>query len=161
MESGKIQRRSRILLGEAQCSKEQRVAARVIDLIILAVIFLLGRFLWLPIGWLGAICYAAIQDALGQGQSIGKRIIGLQVIEDDSGLPCSVFSSTLRNAPLILSLFFLPIPVIGILMQFVLVPILGLEVYLLGSLESNVRLGDVMGNTYVAERQDGLDSLAQ
>ena len=84
METGKINRRTGILIGQAQCTKERRAAARCIDLIVLAVIFLIGKFFWLPLGWMGAMAYAGIQDFLGQGQSIGKRIIGLQVIEDDT-----------------------------------------------------------------------------
>jgi hypothetical protein len=36
-------------------------------------------------------------------------------------------------------------------MQFVFIPIVLLELYLLLTLESGVRLGDVMGNTLVVE----------
>ncbi|MFM8312707.1 MAG: RDD family protein [Deltaproteobacteria bacterium] len=151
MEFMKNHRRSQILLGPAECSVVQRVVAKTIDFIIVAIIFLLGKALWLPLGWLGALVYAAIQDSLGQGQSVGKKIIGLQVLEDYSGLPCSPSHSILRNIPWVISLFCLPIPVVGVLMQLVLVPLICLELYLLVTLDSGVRLGDVMGNTVVVE----------
>lgn len=154
-----ISKTNRILLGDARCTIEQRVAAKLIDLVLVAIIFLLGKLIWFPLGWLGALAYSGIQDSLGQGQSIGKRIIGLQVLEADSGLPCSVWRSVLRNTPLLLSVFFLPIPVLGILMQFIFIPILALEFYILFTLDSGVRLGDVMGNTFVAEFHEELDAL--
>ena len=61
--------------------------------------------------------------------------------------------------PLLLSVFFLPIPVLRILMQFIFIPILALEFYILFTLDSGVRLGDVMGNTFVAEFHEELDAL--
>ena len=158
MDSIKNGRRSRILLGERRSSSFQRVAARAIDLIIVAIFFFLGRVIWYPLGWLCAWGYAATQDAFGQGQSIGKRIMGLQVIEESSGLPCSLSHSILRNVPWFLSLLCLPFPVVGILLQFVFVPVFILEIYLLLTLESGVRLGDVMGNTSVIEYvEDGIE----
>ena len=151
MDLMKNSRRTRILLGERRCSSFQRFMARSVDFTVLATIFLIGKVIWLPLGWLGTLAYAAIQDSLGQGQSIGKRVMGLQVIEDNSGLPCSISHSILRNAPWILAVFCLPFPVLGVLMQFVFAPVLLLEIYLLLTLESGVRLGDVMGNTLVVE----------
>jgi len=151
MDLMKNSRRTRILLGERRCSSFQRFIARSVDFTVLAIIFLIGKVFWLPFGWLGALGYAAIQDSLGQGQSVGKRVMGLQVIEDNSGLPCSISHSILRNAPWVLAVFCLPFPVVGVLMQFVFIPIVFLELYLLVTLESGVRLGDVMGNTLVVE----------
>lgn len=160
MELTKSTRRSRILLGEPRSSSFQRVAARLIDLTILAVLFFMGTVIWLPLGWLAAVYYAGIQDSLGDGQSIGKKVIGLQVIEDHSGLPCSIAHSILRNAPLILTVFCLPIPVVGVLMQFITIPIFCLELYLLVTIDSGIRLGDVMGNTVVIEHfQDDIEAL--
>ncbi len=160
MESLKNSRKSRILLGERRVSSFQRIVAKGIDLTIIAILFFMGKVIGWPLGWLGALIYAAIQDSLGEGQSIGKKIIGLQVIEYDSGLPCSVLHSTLRNVPCILSLFCLPFPVVGVLSQFIFVPVFCLEIYLLLTLDSGVRLGDVMGNTQVVEHfQDGIDAM--
>jgi uncharacterized RDD family membrane protein YckC len=156
MEIDKNNRRSRILMGETQCSTVQRVIARCIDLIVTVAIFLIGSWFWFPLGWAGAVLYTGIQDSLGQGQSVGKKIIGLKVIEDSSGLPCSLSNSVFRNVPWVMSAFFLPFPVVGVLAHFVLVPLLGLEVYLVLTLNSGVRLGDVMGNTLVIESQEEL-----
>ena len=161
METHMTGRQDSILLGEKRSSSFQRVVARFIDLTVTAIVFFLGRAIWSPMGWFLGVGYAAVQDALGQGQSIGKKIMGLQVIEESSALPCSFSHSVFRNVPWILSLFLLPFPVVGILAQFVFLPVLFLEFYLLWALESGVRLGDVMGNTCVVEYMsdgDGAES---
>ncbi|MBM4317996.1 MAG: RDD family protein [Deltaproteobacteria bacterium] len=156
MEIDKNNRKSRILMGEAQCSMVQRVIARFIDLIVTTAIFLIGSWFWFPLGWIGAVLYTGVQDSLGQGQSLGKKIIGLKVIEDYSGLPCSVSNSVFRNVPWMMSAFFLPFPVVGVLALFILIPLLSLEIYLVLTLDSGVRLGDVMGNTLVIESHEAL-----
>ena len=160
MELIKTGRKSRILLGHPKSSSFQRFMARSIDLTVVAIIFLIGRIFWWPLGWIGAMVYVSFQDSLGSGQSIGKKIIGLQVIEDASGLPCSPIHSIMRNVPCLLSLFCLPFPVVGVLAQLVFIPAVILEIYLLLNLESGVRLGDVMGNTLVIEHfQDNNEAL--
>jgi len=151
MELPKIGRKNRILLGESKSSSFQRFLARGIDLTIVAIIFFTGGVVWWPLGWVGAMAYASFQDSLGDGQSIGKKIIGLQVIEDQSGLPCSPTHSVMRNIPCLLCLFCYPFPVVGMLSLIFFIPVFTLEVYLLLNLESGVRLGDVMGDTLVIE----------
>lgn len=162
MDSVKNIRKSRILLAERKSSSFQRFVARGIDLTVTAIIFFMGKALWWPLGWVGAVFYASVQDFLGEGQSIGKKIIGLQVIDDYSGLPCSVINSALRNAPFVMTVFCMPFSVVAVLSQFFLLPIFILELYLLFTLDSGVRLGDVMGNTSVVEHfQDEIDLMSQ
>ena len=43
------------------------------------------------------VIYFLILDGMPYGQSIGKRIIKIQVVRDDTGAPCTVGVSILRN----------------------------------------------------------------
>jgi uncharacterized RDD family membrane protein YckC len=49
-------------------------------------------FVWLVI-------YSLLRDSFGKGQSWGKRLLGLRVIEVKSGTPCGRRASALRNLP--------------------------------------------------------------
>ena len=60
----------------------------------------------------------------------------------------------MRNLPLVVSVGVLCVPVLWVFALFVTIPFLCLELYLICSLETGVRAGDVMGNTLVVEYQD-------
>lgn len=147
-------RRSSILLGERQTTVFQRFTAKGIDLIVVTAVFFLGTAIWLPLGGVLAGILAALQDSFGNGQSIGKKIMGLRVIDDALGMSCSPWSSVLRNVPFVLSIVFANVPVLWALALFVSVPLIILEVYLILYVDCGVRLGDVMGNTLVTEHFD-------
>ena len=144
-------RRSSILLGERHTTVFNRFAAKAIDLVILAAIYFIVKAFWFPLGGVAAALYAAVQDSFGMGQSVGKKIIGLRVIEDQSGLACSSYHSLLRNAPLVILLLFSQVPVLWAFTLFLTAPVLILEIYLVQMVDVGVRLGDVMGNTLVIE----------
>lgn len=50
--------------------------------------------------WLIDIAYFLTKDALFGGRSIGKRIFGLAVVDDETGKPCKFSQSFGRNIPL-------------------------------------------------------------
>lgn len=156
MASVKGYRRSPIFLGERKASLFNRLAAKSIDLLLVVAFYFIGTEIWGPVGVLGATFLCAIQDGLWAGQSVGKRIMGLQVIEDQLGLPCSISNSALRNAPFAVALPFFAISWFWLLFLIVGVPFIVLEIYLLVSLESGVRLGDILGNTLVVEYSEGV-----
>lgn len=155
MDEGKILvRRSPIFLGQRTTSLFNRFAAKAIDLVIGIAIYFLGFSLWPWLGVALSCFYVSFHDAMGGGQSLGKRIMGLRVIEEPTGLPCPYLTSVVRNLPFVvgilcLSQAFLLIPLI----LFVL-PVIGLEVYLIFSIETGVRLGDIVANTLVYEYSD-------
>lgn len=101
----------------------------------------------------------AAQDGFGVGQSIGKRIIGLQVVEDANGFACSMGASAVRNVAFASLFLFSFSPVLWILLCIVTFPFIGLEVYLLLTLDSRVRLGDVLANTAVVDYAEGMTHL--
>lgn len=74
--------------------------------------------------------YFVLSDALPNGQSIGKRLLRMSVINKSTGKPCSVTESIVRN---------------------ILTPLLGFidTVLILG--KKRQRLGDKMANTIVID----------
>ena len=147
-------RRTPVLTGHAECPVMSRYIARAIDSLVITAIYLLLSVIGRPLAIVTAAFYAALQDSFGAGQSIGKRIIGLRVIDDATGLPCSFAASFFRNVPFLLWVVFGSIPTLWGFWVLLALPLVGFEVYLLFVLDSGTRLGDVLGNTRVSERVD-------
>lgn len=73
---------------------QQRVYAWLIDfLIVLGLVILFKRWL----GGFVATAYWLLRDGLFEGQSIGKRLMGVQVVMAQGGAPCTLSVSFLRN----------------------------------------------------------------
>ena len=51
--------------------------------------------------FIASLVYFLLRDAIGQGQSIGKRIMNLQVLDEQSLSPCTKTQSLIRNGILI------------------------------------------------------------
>ncbi len=120
--------------------------AKLIDLFIVMVL----SSIFYPVTLLFGLVYAALADSIQNGQSVGKKIIGLRVISVEDGSPCTPKQSFVRNLPILIPLFFSIIPIWGWMFSFLLaVPLIGLEIYLIYNLHSGHRLGDVMAETTV------------
>jgi len=155
------ERRTSILLGQSEVSLFSRLIAKAIDALLLIAIFLLGGALSTLLGVILSACWCAALDSWGSGQSVGKRIMGLGVIDVSSGVPCNLRNSFLRNFPVVLVILFASTTLLwGFLLLFV-VPLVLFEVYLLLTLDSGVRLGDVLGNTRVVEKLDEMFDVMQ
>lgn len=85
--------------------------------------------------------YEFIKDGLWKGQSIGKKAMGLMVLNINDNTPCSIGSSILRKFVWIIINFF---PIVGFLVE----PIMIL------ANEDGRRLGDLAAGTMVIERRD-------
>jgi uncharacterized RDD family membrane protein YckC len=124
-------------------SISRRLIAKIIDFVFAVLIFLLIKFIadymsiycsWisLKISTLPAVFialgYLLLSDALPNGQSIGKRLLGISVIDKRSGLGCGLFQSLARNAGAILIIDWIWI-----------------------FLESRTRLGDMHAKTIVIQ----------
>ena len=144
--------RQGILLGERRTSVFNRLVARGIDSLVGVAILILGKAVWWPLGIVLACGYASLADGLGDGQSVGKRILGLRVEDFSTNQGCDLASSCVRNLPFALALFLASTPLLWIFFLVVALPLLGLELFILVSVDSGVRLGDVLANTQVAER---------
>jgi uncharacterized RDD family membrane protein YckC len=130
-----------------------RVAAKLIDI---AVVVIVVKLLPYPVGPLLGFLYSLFADGMPfrkmRGQSLGKKLMKLQVVHIHRNEPASLRDSAMRNAPVGVATFFAFIPVWGWLILILIgVPLMIMEVYLMLSVEAGHRLGDVMGDTRVVE----------
>lgn len=135
-----------LLKNSENAGKTARLFAKAVDLFLC---LLLSIFFY-PVGILLAVLYVSVSDALQNGQSVGKKLMGFNVISMEDGQYCSIKQSVIRNLPISVPLFFAVIPIWGWIIwilsgSFFLV----LELYLLLKLDSGNRLGDVMADTTV------------
>ncbi|MEX0798709.1 MAG: RDD family protein [Bacteriovoracaceae bacterium] len=127
-------------------SRVTRLIAKGIDLFLVLIL----STLFYPFGLLLALAYIAVSDALYDGQSVGKKLMGFSVISLEDGKPCSLKQSVIRNLPILIPMGFAVIPLWGwIFCSILAAPLMLLEVYLLFKLDSGHRLGDVMADTSV------------
>jgi uncharacterized RDD family membrane protein YckC len=125
-----------------------RLLARFIDFLIGAA-FCLVLF---PVGVLMGATYIAIADGLFNGQSLGKRIIGLKVVRAADGGPITFKDSLIRNSMYAVIYLFYLIPYL----RWVLIPTVGLiivafEVYYLIVDLNGFRVGDLAADTRVID----------
>ncbi len=120
--------------------------AKAIDLFIVLVL----SVFFFPIGLILSAIYVGISDSLQNGQSVGKKFMGFQVISLEDGRPCTMKQSVIRNIPLLVPLVLAVFPLIGPILAFISgIFFLFLEIFFLFKLDSGHRLGDVMADTSV------------
>ena len=138
---------------QVKVSVAHRVVAKLIDLFI---VFVLAGILIYPLGPLCGFLYSLFSDGINlgsfRGQSVGKKLMRLQVRSTVSKKPGNWRDSAIRNTPVGVATFFGIIPIWGWLILALLgVPLMIMEIYLMLSVETGHRLGDVMGETEVFE----------
>lgn len=135
--------------GGAKVSTLTRCVAKGIDI---CAIFLLAIILPYPVGVLLGFMYTLVHDGIHNGQSLGKWLFHLKVMNLKTNEPCTLRESVIRNAPLGVATFFGIIPFWGwIILVLLGIPMVTLEVYLMMTLANGGRLGDVMADTCVVE----------
>lgn len=127
-----------------------RFVARVIDTLLAAAL----AHVVAPVGFFAGVTYLLIADGVVPGRSVGKAVIGLQVLAQD-GRPAGLRESIVRNLPWALVFVLFVIPLIGWLLSGAVTALEGLLV--LGNSRGR-RLGDELANTHVvnAERTRGV-----
>ena len=131
-----------------------RVAAKLIDLGLMVLVVGLIPY---PVGPLLGFLYSLLADGMHfgpfDGQSIGKKLMGLKVIRREQEVQRANYKeSALRNAPVGVATFFAIIPVWGWLILLLIgFPLMLMEIYLMLSVDTGHRLGDVMGHTEVID----------
>ncbi|MBI3542878.1 MAG: RDD family protein [Deltaproteobacteria bacterium] len=143
----------RPIANTAKVSTLTRCIAKGVDL---CVIILLSVVLPYPVGVLLGFGYTLVHDGVHKGQSLGKWLFQLKVMNLKTNEPCTLRESVIRNAPLGVATFFGIIPFWGwIILVLLGIPLVALEVYLMVTLPNGGRLGDVMGDTHVVEAPRG------
>ena len=87
-----------------------RLIGKAIDLII--VVALVGLPIY-PAGALAGFLYILICDGLKGGRSLGKRVVGLQVINTVTGKPADFKDSIVRNSTVAIPTLFSMVPIVG------------------------------------------------
>jgi uncharacterized RDD family membrane protein YckC len=141
------------LTGQVKVSVLNRVAAKMIDIVIIVALAAVVPY---PLGPLVAFLYSLFADGMNlgpfRGQSLGKKALGLQVVSLVHKRPARLRDSALRNAPVGVATFFAIIPIWGwLILGLIGLPLMIMEIYLMLSVETGHRLGDVMGDTEVVE----------
>ncbi len=138
---------------QTKVSVVNRVAAKFIDIF---VVILLAAIIPRPMGPLLGFFYSIFGDGINigtfRGQSIGKKLLRLQVMNTVQKRPVNWQDSAIRNTPVGVATFFAIIPIWGwLILALIGIPLMIMEIYLMVSVETGHRLGDVMGDTEVIE----------
>lgn len=121
-----------------------RTVAKILDFIIIyAALEIVPRA-----GFFAGLVYLLIGDGLFDGRSLGKKLIGLRVVAEDTQTPCTFRSSILRNSTLGIGFLFIKISWLG----WIAVAMVSIFefIMLLGNTKG-MRLGDELAKTVVVE----------
>ena len=121
-----------------------RFVAKFVDFLIIAA----SSEIFPPVGFLVGIAYLLTADGLLQGQSIGKRVVGLITMKASLIEVASFRDSALRNAPLAAGMVLGLIPYLGWIFLGV---IIGLEALLVIGNDHGLRIGDEIAQTQVID----------
>ena len=127
----------------ASVSLLNRAVSRGMDLVIaLAVAEALPRA-----GWVAAVLYILVADGISNGASVGKKLLGLQVLSA-SGEPCGLKDSIMRNLMFGMGVLFWTVlhPILG---WPLLAAAIGVESLVLMGSDNGRRLGDELAGTRV------------
>lgn len=128
-----------------------RFLAKFIDFLVIGA---LATVVTAPIGSLAALTYSLIADGFFDGKSLGKKLIGLRVVNLMTGMPCNFKDSILRNIPIAAVVMFALIPILGWILLFTAgVVIMLFESYLIYSDEGGIRIGDIFADTQVIDTE--------
>ncbi len=106
-----------------------------------------------PIGPVTGLVYSLIADGLMEGRSIGKLLVGIEVIDQNTNAPCSIHKSALRNIPFGFAVLMFIVPVIGLFLFISLgLVIIGAESYFLYTDLQGMRIGDTLADTIVVKK---------
>ena len=120
-----------------------RLLARAADLLVA------GLFAWIvpSVGGVAGIVYLLLADAMPNGQSPGKRLLGVKAVHVPTRLACGIQQSVIRNLPLAFAFALSLNPILAL----VAVPIVLFELYMVATDPLGVRIGDVFADTQVID----------
>ncbi len=121
-----------------------RFIAKFLDLLIVSAIVQIP----LDVSFLAALSYILIADGFAGGRSLGKQMIGLQVMVPEIGREITFKESIIRNMPLGFAYLLFQIPYIG---WFLGICLAGFESLLLIGNVKGCRAGDELAKTQVLD----------
>ncbi|AKU91102.1 RDD family protein [Vulgatibacter incomptus] len=126
-----------------------RLLAKAVDL------FVAGLFAWFipSVGVAMALAYLLFADGLPNGQSPGKRLLGVKAVHVPTRRSCTPAQSLVRNLPIAIGFAFLT----NVFLAMVAIPIALFELYMASSDALGVRIGDIFADTQVIDGKVPLD----
>jgi uncharacterized RDD family membrane protein YckC len=123
-----------------------RLFAKIVDL----GVFFLSYLFFGKAGVVGGCVYLLIADSLFLGESLGKKLFGLRVLDLEKAIPCNLKQSIIRNLCVVAPLIFLYSGGWAILVTLIaMIPFYGIEIYIIMNPHSFHRIGDIMAETTV------------
>jgi uncharacterized RDD family membrane protein YckC len=147
--------RDPLIVGKLSANASNRLWAKSLDFsLVLVISFFFSFFsnwfaiLSIPFLWVS-------MEQFGRGQSPGKWLLGLHVIDTYNGKKPGVYSCFIRNLPLVLlmMIFYTPLP-LRIFWETCLLFCLLCECYFILKLKTGIRVGDILGSTRVFDYKD-------
>lgn len=138
-----------------KADRTTRAVAGFVDLLLIIGLARLPDVL----GFLSALGYILVRDGLFQGQSVGKKLIGLSVLTEGGrgGVP-AYRESIIRNVPLAAAYLLFLIPYAG----WVLGPLaLGMECLVAVGDDQGMRIGDMLARTCVVQPDQAVAEAGQ
>ncbi len=126
-----------------------RSVARLVDVIIVLVAVAL-----LPntVSWIVGVAYLLLADGFLEGQSPGKRLGGVKVVNRRTRCKALYRESIIRNLPFAIVLVLVFLPVIGWILFLVAgLFVLAFELFMAWSDRFGLRIGDVLADTQVVD----------
>jgi uncharacterized RDD family membrane protein YckC len=121
-----------------------RFIAKFVDLLLVAA----ADRIVPPIGWVAGLGYLLVADGFPGGQSIGKRLVGLQIMIPDTQELSGFKESIIRNLPFAAAYLLFSIPYVG---WMVAAGIAAVEALLIIGNDRGLRLGDEIAHTQVLD----------
>ncbi len=121
-----------------------RTVAKTLDFIIIAAAVEIVP----KAGFFAGLTYLLIGDGLFDGQSLGKKLVGLRVVSADTYQPCAFRDSILRNS--VFAVGYLVSRVIWIGWILIMIIAVFEFIILLGS-KDRMRIGDEIAKTIVVD----------
>lgn len=128
-----------------------RLVAKSIDFVFASL------FAWLVpgVGPLVGMAFLLASDGLPNGQSAGKRLMGVRTVHIPTRESCTFAQSAIRNLPIAVAFAFSLNPVLIL----VAAPMLAFEMYMAFSDPHGVRIGDIFADTQVVDGKIPLDAV--
>ncbi len=144
-----------LVTSRVRANPENRMWAKGIDMAIVMSGVLLLEWLAPTVIYFFPALFFMFAERMGRGQSPGKWLLGLHVIDVQRGEVPSFYGSFLRNFPFIIAA--ISIGLAGRWAWIPMIPVLswiGLEIYFIFHIRSGLRVGDILGGTRVADFKD-------
>ncbi len=128
-----------------------RAIAKAVDFLIVGILSTVPSL----VGVLAGALYILISDGFFEGQSVGKKLVGLRVYTGmKRGTPtsCTFRESMVRNLPYGVVFVLGSIPFLGWVLFFTVgLGVIGMEAYFAYSDDQGIRMGDIFADTHVVD----------